>query len=178
MVFRLEAFMKKKPEPAHRIVLDRSRKVLEPLRILLVGIGGMSALFIGEIWPAAEIGIWTVFAVFLTGVLYRDLREPVNYKSLDFDCTGFRHVDLGGVTEAAWSDIGDAFYVRSFDPFAHQILTEWQFVLKSGKTILVLVEWPHRRRFASSVQENLPFVSGQGVARALRMKGEGRWRCN
>ena len=159
-------------------MLEQFRKIKEPYRMLLIGGLTPAVLCIGERWPAVETGLGSAFLAFLAVTLYRDLREPVNYTSLDFDSRGFRHVGIGGVTEAAWLDICDAFYLRTFDPFANQIETEWQFVLKSGKSIEVLVEWPHRRSFASAIQANLDFVSKDRVVAVLRMRGEGRWRCD
>lgn len=129
-------------------MLHRFRSIKEPYRMLLIG-GITIAVFIaGKAWPLAESLLWTVFLGAMTACLYFDLREPVNYTSLQFDSYGFRHDGLGGVTEAKWIDVTDVFYVRSFEPFANQIETEWQFQLRTGEFVHVLVEWPHRRPFA------------------------------
>ncbi|GGY34960.1 hypothetical protein [Pseudoduganella albidiflava] len=142
-------------------------------------IGGLTlAVFVaGKIFPAVESTLWMAFLAFVTLLLYLDLREPVNYMSLDFDSNGFCYLGIGGRAKVEWSDICEVFYVRSFDDFASQIETQWQFVLKSGVVVMVMVEWSHKQSFASAIQNNLKIVSGHKVAEALRMRGEGRWRC-
>lgn len=142
-------------------------------------IGGLTLAVVvaGNAWPAIETTLWMTFVVFLGLILYFDLREPVNYSSLKFDANGFCHIGSGGVLEVAWADVCDVFYTRSFNPFANHIEIGWQFVLKSGAFITVLVECPHKQTFAKAVQKNVDFVSKDKVLAAQNMTGEGRWRC-
>jgi hypothetical protein len=137
----------------------------------------LAVCILGKVFPAVEFALWTVFLGFLAANLYFDLREPVNYTSLDFDSWGFRYEATGFVCKVAWCEIRDVIYARQFDPFANAILTEWHFYLKSGESVWVLVEWPHRKQFARAVVENLDFVSKDLVTATLRMRGEGQWRC-
>lgn len=158
-------------------MLDGFRKIEEPYRMFLIGGMTLAVLVIGNAWPAIAPGLWTAFLAFLAMALYFDLREPVNYESLEFDLNGFCHVGMGDVSKAAWADVCDVFYVRSFNPFANQIDTEWEFILHSGAVLTVLVEWPDKRSFASAIQRNLRIVSRHKVAESLKKRGEGRWRC-
>ena len=158
-------------------MLDRFRKIREPYRMFAIGGMTLIVLVVGKTWQVIESGLWAAFLAFLAVALYFDLREPVNYTSLNFDSNGFCHVGPGGVSKAAWSDVCDVFYVRWFEPFANQIDTEWEFFLKTGAIVTILVEWPDTRSFASAIQRNLEIVSKHKVAEALKNRGEGRWRC-
>ena len=158
-------------------MLDRFRKIKEPYRMFLIGGITLAVLIVGNAWPAVRTGLWLAFLAFLALSLYFDLRETVNYMSLNSDANGFCHVGIGGASEATWADVCDVYYIRSFESFANQIETEWQFILKSGAAVTVLVEWPDKRSFTRAVLENLEFVSKDKVAKAQAMRGEGRWRC-
>lgn len=145
--------------------------------MLLIGVFTVTVLIAGKTWPRIESPLWAVFLCAISLCLFFDLRDPVNYTSLDFDAQGFRHQGLGGITAAKWEDVSDVFYVRLFDPFANQIETEWQFQLNSGEVLAVLVEWPHRKQFSRAIAANLHFVLKDFVLKTPRLRGEGRWRC-
>lgn len=145
--------------------------------MLVISCLTLVVLVVGKKWPSVEFLVWTAFLCFMAAALYFDLREPVNYKSLDFDSQGFRFEGVGGTFNVAWSEITDVFYVRYFEHFANQIETEWEFQLRSGSTVRVLVEWPHRNPFAHAVVKNLDFVSAEVVSKVQRLREEGRWRC-
>jgi len=157
--------------------LHRFRKIKEPYRMLLIGGLTVAVLIAGKTWPHAESLLWIAFLCVISLCLFFDLRDPVNYTSLEFDSRGFRHEGLGGVSAAKWDEVSDVFYVRLFDPFANQIETEWQFQLHSGVFLTVLVEWPHRKHFSRAIAANLHFVLKEVVLKTPRLRGEGRWHC-
>ena len=127
-------------------------------------------------FPAHAKTIWIAGLALLLPVLWNALREPVNYKSLEFDGDGFVfEPGAGSAVTVKWSEITDVDYCRFFEPFANQIETCWLFHRKSGDPVKVLVEWPHRAKFARAVTTNLRQVSTEAVREAKRQRGEGRW---
>ena len=141
--------------------------------------GVSGACLVGSLmFPPAATPIWIAGCLLLAPFLVAELRKPVNYQSLDLDAQGFRFKSGAGcLSDVQWSEVVDVFYQRSFDPFANQIDTEWEFHTKSGGTVMVLVEWPQSKPFARAVVTNLPAVSADTVNKVLRIKEEGRWRC-
>ena len=158
-------------------MLHRFRRIKEPYRMLLIGCLTVMVLVVGSCWPSIETALWVTFLGTMALTLYLDLREPVNYKSLEFDTRGFRFAGIGDAHDVKWCEITDVFYQRNFEPFGNQIETEWEFHLGSGATVMVLVEWPHRTQFARAIVENLDIVSKEKVNEVRRIRMEGRWRC-
>ena len=109
-------------------------------------------------------------------LLWSELRKPVNYESLEFDAVGFVfRGHSGAAVTAKWSEVREVFYCRTFDGFANQIETEWEFRLSDGTQVTVLVEWPQSSKFGDAVIENLKQVSAEAVGEAISQRGEGRW---
>lgn len=133
--------------------------------------------FIGSLClPAHAKTIWIVGVGSLLPLMWKELRKPVNYLSLEFDSVGFVFQLRRNIrTTVEWAEVSEVFYCRSFNDFANQIDTEWHFVLRDGRHVEVLVEWPHRARFAEAVVRNLGHVSSEAVRRVAGERKEGRW---
>lgn len=148
---------------------------LEKVDYLPWAVSGMCCL--GSLrYPAHATTIWIVGMGSLLPLLWHELRKPVNYVSLEFDSVGFVFQSHPGTkTSARWAEVKDVLYCRVFNDFANQTETEWHFLLADGKWLEVLVEWPHRARFAKALIRHLAFVSPQAVGRVARERTEGRW---
>lgn len=122
--------------------------------------------------------IWIAGVLVLVPFLIYEFRQPVNYKSLKFSSEGFQFSSNSNIiNDVCWSEVIEVYHCRSFNPFANQIDTEWDFKLRNGTTVTVLVEWPQCSPFARAIVKYLPDVSGEKVACAIRKKEEGRWEC-
>jgi hypothetical protein len=126
--------------------------------------------------PSYTKEIWITGVAVLLPLVWSEIRKPVNYESLEFDAVGFIFRGRAkAVVAAKWSEVREVFYCRTFNDFANQTDTEWQFRLSSDKQVTVLVEWPQSSKFEDAVIANLKQVSAVAVGEAIAQRGEGRW---
>lgn len=127
------------------------------------------------LFPSYSKPIWISGLVVLFSLLWRDLRKPVNYESLEFDSLGFAFRQLSITTTVKWIDVREVFYCRGWESFNGNMETTWRFHLSNGSQVVVHVEWPQRSKFAKAVVSNLLHVSAQATRRAMAQRGTGCW---
>lgn len=143
-----------------------------------IGFATLVTMVLGKLFPLLSGTIWAVFLTGIATLLYRELRKPVNYHSIDFSEQGFVFSRYAGMPESArWDEITDVYFIRSLEPFINDMETEWLIYLSDGKVIAVLVEFPHRRKFARELERHVQKFDKNAARTALASWKEGRWHC-
>jgi hypothetical protein len=139
----------------------------------------LAALIAAKTFPEYEPAVWSAGGAALLGLLYVELKKPVNYRSLEIDGNGF-HYDgaTGEINHVQWGDVCDVYFLRLYNFFANQMDTEWEIhTTKAVRPVRVTIEWPHRKKLASALEANVPGFLAAAANAASRSKEEGRWHC-
>lgn len=145
--------------------------------LLLPTVVSLLAFIAADAWPQHRYYLWGLAACFTGWGLYRSLREPVNYVSLDVDGIGFRFVlSKGSIEQVNWMDVTDVYFIRMLNHFSNDYETEWEIHTRNGVTT-VLVEWAHRKMFLRALDAHVPYFHGKPAEQALSAGNEGRWQC-
>lgn len=141
-------------------------------------IASLLVFMLADAFPRFGHLIWLFAGSTALLVIYLGIRKPVNYVSLFMDENGFRHEGMHHeVIGAKWNDVIDVFFVRDLNPFTNDYETEWEVHLRSGSRLRILVEWVHRRKFASFLERHVQGFQLSLAMSALKERSEGRWHC-
>jgi hypothetical protein len=171
----------KPTEPVWTRLPPRRALWLEVARMALLGTLGGAVLVAGEQWPAWRWVLWGGFGLLFLGGLFRDLRKPVNYRSLEvrgpvIDYTDLLHTHLIDLREVMQLTLvrEEALFPDLTGPY---IESKWVVQMRDGRRIEVMDEWPHRRVLLKGFRTWLPGFDAQAARTGLRARGEGRWFC-
>lgn len=148
------------------------------LQMLAVGVATLVTLVLREKFPSLSGLIWSMFLGGIGALLFVELRKPVNYHAIDFSDEGFVFFRFAGMPERArWDEIVDVYFSRSLEPFINEMETEWIVHLQDGRSLTILVEFPHRRRFARELARRVEGFEMSVARVAMKSRTEGKWHC-
>jgi hypothetical protein len=135
-----------------------------------------------KIWPQYQLAIWGLFLAAVGLVIYAQLKEPVNYKSLRVSEKEIEYVPLSNDrTVISLNAIVRVEFVREQalfeDLYGPYLETKWVIGVASGARIEIMDEWPHRRQLINRFDSALAGFDAATAKKAIRAKKEGKWLC-
>jgi len=122
------------------------------------------------------------FAVYVTGLLVRVVREPVNYRSLRLSESGIEYKPLSNEQiTIAWKDIEEVVFCREeavFPDPGPYLETKWLIKVRGKpRACEVMDEWGSRTAMIRALGNCLPGFDMGEARRGVRSRREGKWLC-
>lgn len=171
----------KPTEPVWTRLPQRRAVWLEVARMVVLGTLAGAVLVAGERWPAWRWALWGGFGLLFLGWLFRDLRKPVNYRSLEVRGPVIDYADLFDTHRIDLHEVLQLTLVREEALFPDltgpYIESKWVVQMRDGRRIEVMDEWPHRRVLLKALRRHLEGFDEAAAGAVLRARAEGRWLC-
>jgi hypothetical protein len=159
----------------------RLRHIREPYRMILVGLATAVVTVVGKTWPMLAYPAWGLFLAFMAVCLYEDLKEPVNYSSLEVS-GGVIEYTVGPLKKVVrLAEVCRVEFVREEamfeDLYGPYIESKWVVQSGSDTPTEIMDEWPHRKQLLRAFKAYLPHFDEAAARSGFKALREGRWIC-
>jgi hypothetical protein len=159
----------------------RLRHIREPYRMILIAVATVVVMVVGKTWPPLQYPMWGLFLAFMSVCLYADLKEPVNYSSLEVS-EGVVEYVVGPVKKVVrLAEVSRLEFVREEaifeDLYGPYIESKWVVQSGSDTWTEIMDEWPHRKQLLKAFKAYLPHFDEAAARSGFKALREGRWLC-
>jgi len=163
---------------------ERCDRYLPAVLVVPITVGWLSM----HMWGTQDGLRWgfyafaAAFAIYVTAILVRVVREPVNYRSLRLTESGIEYKPLSKEQiTIAWKDIEEVVFCREeavfLDPGPY-LETKW-FIKTHGRERVyeVMDEWGSRTAMVRAFRNCLAKFDMSEVRKGMLSRREGKWKC-